>query len=212
MNDARHGERHEATAERREPAPHPGPLIARDYLRPLGLDVREFAALVGMDGDRLAAMLAGTLSLDVDAAVRFGRSLGLPADRLMRAQMRHDFAESRKVELLQPVPASDVLADRAFPSDALHGHLTRTEGAEDRERFYFVADDDARSKEHGFERVHPIGMGDRLRIYAPDGAIAWAGPVLRNLDGRLLFAFAPARLWQGWFVSGARAEFSPAPP
>lgn len=211
MNEARPSDRRFSAAERRAAAPHPGPQIARDYLEPLGLDAHAFAAMVGMDGERLAAMLAGSISLDVDAAVRFGRSVGLPAERLMRAQTRHDFARARETEGSQPLPPASVLADQPFPRDAFHGHLARTGGAEEHEKLYFVTDDDDSIAHNAdFARVHPVRVGDRLRVYAGDGTCMWAGPVLRNLDGRLLFAFAAPSVWTNWFATEARADFVPA--
>lgn len=210
MNDVQTMERRVTARERRTAAPHPGPEIARDYLAPLGLDARVFAALVGMDGDRLDAMLAGTMSLDVDAAVRFGRALGLGPHHIMRAQMRHDFARSRATELEQPSPPADYFADRLLPTGAVRGHLARTEAAESQKMFYFVADPGTNVRETDMARAHPLRTGDRLRVFAADGSAVWCGPILRNLDGSPLFAFVPQAIWAGWFAAGAAAEFVPA--
>lgn len=210
MDDPMETNRHLSPAERRARAPHPGLAVDAEYLRPLGLDAHAFAALIAMDGERLAAMLAGQASIDVDAAVRFGRSLGLPPERIMRAQMRHDFALSREIEHLMPIPPTDTLVDLPFPKDAIHGHLARTEGAEVHEMLFFVADEGS-TLDAGFDRIHPIRPGDRLRVYASDGTCVWAGPALRNLDGAWLFAFASPRVWESWFLAEARADFVAAP-
>lgn len=197
--------------ERREPAPHPGPFIAREFLEPLGLEPAAFAALIGMDATRLAAMLAGDVSVDVDAAVRFGRSLGLPPDALIRVQTRYDFARSREVEAAMPLPPADTLAARPFPANALHGHLTRTFGAESHEMLFFVSDVGDAANESGFDRVHALEAHDRLRIYRPDGSVAWTGPILHDLDGGWLFAFAKRPTWETWFTGEARADYVATP-
>jgi addiction module HigA family antidote len=78
----------EVNVERRQAAPHPGPIIKRDYLDVLGMSVEALAAALDMDLERLAAMLEGRASIDVDAAIRFGRGLQLPAERIMQMQLR----------------------------------------------------------------------------------------------------------------------------
>ena len=194
--------------QRRRPAPHPGPVIASDFLDPLGLDAAAFAVLAGIDATRLDAMLSGTTSIDVDAAVRFGRCLGLSAERIMLAQARYDFAVSRSVEHRMPRPATDVLAHVKLPSNALHGHLTRALRTEGRESLFFVADELGLGYD-GFERAHALGIGDRLRIYGSNGRPVWGGAVLQDFDEGWLFAFATRPEWQEWFAHEARAEYLP---
>jgi addiction module HigA family antidote len=198
-------------ADRRVRAPHPGPGIARDYLEAIGLDTAAFARIIGMDGTRLAAMLAGSASFDVDAAVRLGRSLGISPERLMRMQLRHDFERSRADEHEMPVPPSDTLAPQAFPKDALRGYLARVNGVDAGENLYFVHSDDGDTLPADLSRVHRINDGDRLRIFAEDGVCIWAGPVLKDLDGRRLFVFAKPHVWHSWFDDGLRADWYPAP-
>lgn len=195
---------------RRTPAPHPGRLVAREFLDPLGLDPTKFANLIGMDATRLNAMLAGDASLDVDAAVRIGRSIGISVERLMNAQIRYDFGVVRDTEHLWPVPSPDVLADFPFPETALPGHLALTHDASDRAALFFVADGGTSDGEHDMSSVHPVRIGDTLRIYETDGRYAWAGPILRTLDGDPLFAFVSPNIWKAWFTANARADFARA--
>ncbi len=196
-------------AERRVPSSHPGPGIARDILAPLGLDAAALATLVGMEPIRFAAMIAGTAAFDVETAVRLGHSLGLPPYRIMRAQLRHDFSRLRATEHERPVLQPDTLAERPFPSDALRGHLARTSGAEIHDLLFFVADELAAPAHAELERVHALRVGDRLRVHEPDGRIAWAGPIVRNLDGEQLFPFAPRPVWETWFARSLRADYVP---
>lgn len=214
MNDAHRAAPPLAGAERRARAPHPGPTIAETYLVPLGLDARALAPLVGIDESRLGAILAGTQSFDVDAAVRVGRALGLSPERVMKDQIRHDFARSRATENERPAPPVDTLVHRTFAPFVRHGHLARAETAE-RDAVLFFVDDpidrpDAARRDDGIARVHAIANGDRLRVYGPDGNPVWAGPVLRDFEGRPLFAFAPRYIWELWFATGSRADYAPA--
>lgn len=192
---------------RRTPALHPGLLIAREYLEPLGLSATEFAHLVGMDPARLENMLAGTASIDVDAAVRIGRSIGISVERIMRAQIRYDFALVRETEHLRPVPPPDALAHRPFPESALRGHLALTRESNDNVALFFVADRRPGDVANDMSSVHPVRIGDALRVYDANGRRAWAGPILRTLDGAPLFAFVPPNLWKSWFEANARADY-----
>ena len=198
-----------APSERRAKAPHPGPAIAQAYLEPLGLEPRIFADLIGMDCERLEAMLAGTMPVDVDAAVRFGRSLGVPPERIVRAPLRHDFAVARAHEHEMPQPPSDTLAALPFPAEAMSGYLARVNAGEATDNLYFVRGETDASHEADLNRVHRVMPGDRLRIYDPQDACVWAGPLLRNLDGAPLFAFARPSQWNEWFSRGYRADFFP---
>src|SRR5208283_5334149 len=89
--------------ERRAAAPHPGPIIKRQFLDPIGLTPEALADQIGMPAERLAAMLDGRASVDVDAAVRLARSLQVPGERVMQMQVRFDFAAARAVPSLQAV-------------------------------------------------------------------------------------------------------------
>lgn len=56
--------------ERRGDAPHPGPLIKREYVDALGIAMRDLAAHIDMSVERLEAMLDGSRSIDVDKKKR----------------------------------------------------------------------------------------------------------------------------------------------
>ncbi len=198
-------------ADRRAAAPHPGPLVKRDYLDALGLEVAQLAAHVGLETARLEAILAGDRSFDVDVSIRLARALGLPAERLMQMQNRYDFAITRADPSLRDIGVYEPSRPQIFPArDFLAGHLGRSvdplggDGS-----LYFQAD--VVREPGGDDRYagfHALYRGDRLRVFAPDDALLWTGPVLQNLDGQILLPYAAAVVWKAWFDSGFRADLA----
>jgi addiction module HigA family antidote len=116
-------------AERRVAAPHPGPLLKREYVDMLGLDVATFAAQLGMDASLLGAMLEGRASIDVVTAVRIARALQLPAERIMQMQLRHEFYSIRQSDAFQGADLVRPAAPVPFPDQHLCGHLGRSRDA-----------------------------------------------------------------------------------
>jgi addiction module HigA family antidote len=199
--------------ERRAAAPHPGPIVKRQFLDPLGVSPAALAEQIGMDAERLAAMLEGRASIDVETAVRLARSLQLPGERVMHMQNRFDFAAARtvpelaKIAVLKPVDAT------AFPeSGYLTGHLGHA--AEDSAgdgSLFFQEDLPRLIPGDEYAGLHALWQGDRLRIYGPDDEPVWTGPILQNLDGRMLLPYVRVDEWQPWFAGGFRADLAIGP-
>lgn len=161
-----------------------------------------------MDAGRLSAMLAGELSLDVDASLRIARALQLPAERLMRMQLRHDFGIARRDASLERV---GILADRApqpFPETFLRGRLGSSNDASGEASLFFQETRERKVVGDRYAGLHALWRGDRLRIHAADGATIWTGPVLHDLDGRIFLPFVAATDWQEWFAAGLHAELA----
>jgi addiction module HigA family antidote len=178
-------------------------------LEPLGLDHRSFAAHVGLDPERVYAILSGAQPLDADAAVRFGRALGAPAETLMQMQLRYDFAVARErsdVSRLEPVRPS---GPPSFPAHGfLKGRLRRTPDGFGEGSLFFQEDVPKRSERDLHAGLHALWFGDRLRVYEPRGTAIWTGPVLQNLDGRILLPYERPAVWNAWFASGFRADLA----
>lgn len=198
--------------ERRLAAPHPGPLVKRDYLDPLGIDPASFAAHLGMDPDVLAAMLAGRVSLDVPSAVRMARALQLPAEKLMQMQVRYDFAVARAsraldgIELLRPAPAD------AFPARHLSGRLGCSSGGVGGHASLFFQEDALRRLPgDGYAGLHALWPEDRMRVYDGSAELLWHGPVLQDFDGRIFLPFVRSSVWRSWFVASHRADLALGP-
>ncbi len=200
---------------RRKAAPHPGPDIKREYLDPIGFDAVALAAQMHMDATRLENMLAGEAPIDVDAAVRLGRSLQLNPKIIMERQLAHDFAVSRADDELENLPVLENDGRFTFPETGfLSGCLTGLRqswgyGEVRPETLGFFADaqganDDPRA------RMYPIDYGSRIRVFDTDGSTLWVGMVLERLEGGPLLPFVRSSDWIEWFVNRLRADFVPA--
>jgi len=202
----------EASIERRLVAPHPGPTIKRDYIDVLSLDVATVASQIAMDPARLEAMLAGTISIDVDAAIRLARALQLPAERIMQMQIRADFAAARATS--DYVRVGIVRRGAAFPfpeAGFLRGRLGRTSEEVTGNASFFFQEDVETAEGDDYAGLHALWRGDLLRVFDAAGADIWTGPVLQNLDGRTLLPFVAASEWQTWFAEGRRADLAVGP-
>lgn len=193
------------------PAPHPGPVIREEYFEPLGLTVAAVAAKAGMDARRFAEMIGGERSFDVEHAVRLGRALQLPADKIMQMQLKHDFAVARRTIDVQTVPVMEAAGTAAFPdSGYLRGRLGRLRDDGPAEASaYFQQDIERHQSDDDYAGVHALWRGDQLRIYDPQGSgVLWTGPILQSLDGRMLLPYARFEEWRGWFADAHRADLA----
>lgn len=199
------------TEERRGAAPHPGPQLKCEYLDALGVSVEAFAVAIGMDATRLGEMLAGARSLDVDAALRIARALELPAERLMRMQLRADFAFARQNVRDETI---GILVDprpQPFPERFLRGRLGQSLDSYGEASLFFQQDVGVRTRGDRYAGLHALWRGDRMRIYDGSGAIVWAGPLVHDLDARIMLPFARTIQWRTWFASGNRADLAFGP-
>jgi len=201
-------------ADRRAPAPHPGPVIRAEYVEPLELSVATLCSKAGMDPQRFAEMLDGRRSFDVDSAVRLGRALQLPADKIMQMQLKHDFAVARRTVDLQEITLVEPEKAAAFPDAGyLCGRLgrLRDDAAADASA-YFKQELEHRYDDEEHMGVHALWRGDRLRVYDPrDGGVLWTGPILQSLDGRMMLPCARPEDWHGWFADAHRADLAFGP-
>ncbi len=199
------------TSERRTAAPHPGPILKAEFFDPIGLTPKVFASKVGMDPAQLEEMLAGRSPLDVPTAIRIARTLQVPAEQIMQMQLKYEFALARNMPELRGLEAYSLRGDDAFPqSDFIVGRLARAQ-AEDTANgsFFFQQDLERPVPGDQYAGMHALWRGDRLRIYSPeDGSVLWIGPVLQNLDGRLLLPYAQPGDWSRWFGAGYRADLA----
>ncbi len=78
--------------------PHPGGLIRRQIIEPLGLSVTAAAAALGVTRQALSNLLNERTALTADMALRIEKAFGPKMDHLMRMQLAFDLAEVRRRE------------------------------------------------------------------------------------------------------------------
>jgi len=199
---------------RRVPAAHPGPLLERDFLTPLGLDAASLAPLIGMEAEPLRRMLAGIDSIDVATAIRLARSLQINPQTLIERQARADFARLRNDAELEAIPLLINDGRVTFPeSGFLRGRLAglrenSPHGGVRDETLGFFADESADDSPP--RKAYSLEFGAKLRVYDALGSVFWTGVVLRGLDGRLLLPYARPDEWIDWFMARRRADYIPA--
>jgi addiction module HigA family antidote len=76
--------------------PHIGGFIRRQVLAPLGLTVGRAAEALGVTRQALSNLLNQRTSLTPEMALRLEKAFGLSMDHLMRMQLAHDLAETRR--------------------------------------------------------------------------------------------------------------------
>ncbi|WP_338924764.1 HigA family addiction module antitoxin (plasmid) [Pseudomonas silesiensis] len=75
---------------------HPGPLLTRRYLEPLGLKAQDLAVAMGISKSQLSRVLNGKCAITADVALRLEFVLGASAEMWMNVQREHDLAVSRE--------------------------------------------------------------------------------------------------------------------
>ena len=98
---------HSEPIEAGAPPPHPG-LTLRDRVLPgLGLSVSQAARELGVARQTLHRLLAGTMAVSPEMAVRLARLSGVPAGHWLGRQQAHDLwrAEHALADALRRIPA-----------------------------------------------------------------------------------------------------------
>lgn len=79
--------------------PHPGGLIRREIIEPLGLTVTSAAAVLGVSRQALSLLLNERTDLSSEMALRIEKAFGPRMDHLMRIQLAYDLARQRSREV-----------------------------------------------------------------------------------------------------------------
>ena len=91
-----------ATGRRLTPV-HPGSVLLRDFIEPLGITRYRVAKLAGMQQRRVDEICAGTRAVTAETALRLGRLFGMEAQTWMNLQAQFDLesAELRTREQIE---------------------------------------------------------------------------------------------------------------
>lgn len=78
--------------------PHPGGLIRREIIEPLGLSVSAAAEILGVSRQAVSLLLNERTDLSSGMALRIEKAFGPKMDHLMRMQLAYDLARQREAE------------------------------------------------------------------------------------------------------------------
>lgn len=70
--------------------PHPGEVVRRQCLEPLGLTVTEVAKGIGVSRNTFSMLLNGRLGISPEMAIRLSKAFGGSPESWLRQQMQYD--------------------------------------------------------------------------------------------------------------------------
>ncbi len=76
--------------------PHPGEVIRRQCLEPLGLSVTEAAKGLGVSRNTLSMLLNGRLGISPEMAIRLSQGFGGSPESWLQQQMQYDLWEAQQ--------------------------------------------------------------------------------------------------------------------
>jgi addiction module HigA family antidote len=76
--------------------PHPGGLLRRQVIEPLGLTVTEAAKVLGVSRPAVSNLLNGRAAVSPEMAIRFEKAFGVDMETILGLQHAYDIAAARK--------------------------------------------------------------------------------------------------------------------
>jgi antitoxin HigA-1 len=73
---------------------HPGEMLKREFLEPLGLSASALAAEIKVPANRLTEMVAGRRSMTADTALRLADKFGTSPEFWMNLQSMYDLSQA----------------------------------------------------------------------------------------------------------------------
>jgi addiction module HigA family antidote len=81
---------------REVPLSHPGEILLKDWLEPLGLSQYALARAIGVPPRRINEIVKGLRGITVDTALRLGAFFGTDAQSWINLQTHHDTERARE--------------------------------------------------------------------------------------------------------------------
>jgi addiction module HigA family antidote len=75
------------------PNPHPGEILAEDFLKPLGVSQYRLAKATGIPQSRLSRLVKGQVAVTADTAFRLGLYFGVSPRNWLNLQNAYDLME-----------------------------------------------------------------------------------------------------------------------
>ena len=76
--------------------PHPGEIVKRDCLEPLGLTVKRAALGLGVTRQALSSLISGRSGVSAEMACRLSAAFGSAPETWLRMQMAYDLWDARE--------------------------------------------------------------------------------------------------------------------
>lgn len=76
--------------------PHPGAIVRKDCLDPLGLTVTEAAEGLGVSRKHLSALLNGRAGISPEMAIRLSKAFGGSPESWLTQQMHYDLQQAQE--------------------------------------------------------------------------------------------------------------------
>ena len=76
--------------------PHPGGIVKRQCLAPLGLTVTRAAAGLGITRQALSELVNGRTGVSVEMSIRLSKSFGSTPETWLKMQMAYDLWQARE--------------------------------------------------------------------------------------------------------------------
>jgi addiction module HigA family antidote len=77
------------------PPIHPGEVLAKEFLRPLGITQYRLAKDISVPQRRIGEIVAGSRSISADTALRLGHYFGMDPQFWLNLQSRFDLVKAR---------------------------------------------------------------------------------------------------------------------
>ncbi len=75
------------------PNPHPGEILAEDFLKPMGISQYRLAKATGIPESRLSRLVKGKVAVTADTAFRLGLYFGVSPRNWLNLQNAYDLME-----------------------------------------------------------------------------------------------------------------------
>ncbi|MDP6589891.1 MAG: HigA family addiction module antitoxin [Alphaproteobacteria bacterium] len=75
--------------------PHPGGIVRRECLEPLGLSVTKAARALGVTRQALSELVNGKSGISIDMSIRLSKAFGSTPETWLGMQMAHDLWRAR---------------------------------------------------------------------------------------------------------------------
>ena len=80
---------------RKVPYPHPGEILLKEFLKPMGITQYRLAKEIGVPQRRIGEIVAGARAITADTGLRLSRFFGMSEDFWIGLQMDYDAAKAK---------------------------------------------------------------------------------------------------------------------